>query len=314
VASRIPIDALLLLMALIWGSNYSIVKSAFAEVPPHAFNGARLVIASTIFLALIVLARLARRSSESDGGRSVFYTPAPITRADWLKLAGLGVVGHFVYQVFFIGGLARTSVANSSLLLAATPVAIAIVSAVLGRERIGRWHWIGGAISICGIYLVVGRGADVSSESLAGDLMVLGAVACWTVYTLGAGRLMERHSPLGVTGLSMAIGTLFYVPAVWSELARVNWNALSASAWVKIVYSSVFALCVAYMIWYTAVQRIGSARTSVYSNLIPIVALLVATVWLGEPISAVKLAGAALVLVGIALTRVGRFLVAAPRA
>jgi len=292
------IDAALLLMAFIWGSNYSIVKSAFAEVPEHPFNAARLGIASAIFLALIVVARRVRVPT-------VFYTPAPITRADWLQLARLGFVGHFLYQMLFIGGLARTSVANSSLLLATTPIVIAIVSAALGRERIGRWHWIGGAISLTGIYLVVGRGAGLSSETLTGDLMVTGGVACWTVYTLGAGRLMERHSPLGVTGLSMIIGTAIYLPVMTPQIAAVGWSALGAATWIKILYSAVFALVVAYMIWYAAVQRIGSARTSVYSNTIPIFALAVAAMWLGEPLGAGKLVGAALVLAGVALMRIG---------
>jgi drug/metabolite transporter (DMT)-like permease len=290
------IDGALLLMSFIWGSNYSIVKSAFEEVPAHPFNAARLGIASAIFLTLIVIARRVRVPS-------VLYTPAPITRADWLQIAGLGIVGHFLYQIFFIGGLARTSVANSSLLLAATPVAIAIANAALGRERIGRWHWIGGAVSIIGIYLVVGRGAGLSADTLTGDLMVAAAVVCWTVYTLGAGRLMERHSPLGVTGLSMAIGTGLYLPAMARQIAAVEWAALGAGTWLKIVYSAVFALFVSYMIWYAAVQRIGSARTSVYSNIVPIFALLVAVVWLGEPIGPVKLAGAVLVVAGVAVMR-----------
>jgi drug/metabolite transporter (DMT)-like permease len=291
----------LLLMSLIWGANYSIVKSAFDVIPAQPFNAVRLLIGSTIFLILIAMARVVRVPT-------VFYTPAPITRADWARLAGLGIVGHFIYQVCFIGGLARTSVANSSLLLGATPVAIALASALLGRERVGRWHWIGGAISAAGIYLIVGRGAALSSASIAGDLLVLGAVCCWTAYTLGAGRLMERHSPLGVTGLSMAIGTALYVPVMWPQIVRVPWAAVGAAVWIRLVYSSVFALCVAYMIWYTAVQRIGSARTSAYSNIIPLFAMLVAALWLGEPIGPLKIAGAALVLTGVALTRA-----AAPR-
>ena len=63
---------------------------------------------------------------------SILYTPIPFTQRDWLTLAWLGVIGHFLYQYLFIGGLARTSVANSSLLLAATPIVIALLSAVDG--------------------------------------------------------------------------------------------------------------------------------------------------------------------------------------
>jgi drug/metabolite transporter (DMT)-like permease len=300
------IDAALLLMAFIWGSNYSIVKSAFQELPAHPFNAARLAIASAIFLVLIVVARRVKVPT-------VFYTPAPITRADWIQLGWLGFVGHFLYQMLFIGGLARTSVANSSLLLATTPVVIAVVSAALGRERIGRWHWVGGAISLTGIYLVVGTGAGLSSQTLVGDLMVAGGVVCWTIYTLGAGRLMERHSPLGVTGLSMIIGTAIYLPVMAGQIAALEWVSLSDATWIKVIYSSVAALVVAYMIWYAAVQRIGSARTSVYSNTIPIFALAVAAIWLGEPLGLRKLIGAALVLAGVALMRIGpRLLVPRP--
>lgn len=298
-------DLLLLLMTLIWGSNYTIVKTAFEEMPAQPFNAVRMVIASTIFLAAIAIARRVKRPS-------VFYTPAPITRQDWIALAGLAVVGHCLYQLCFIGGLARTSVANSSLILAVTPVAIMLLNVIRGEERIGVWHWAGAALSIAGIYLVVGRGAAISSQSLTGDALMLGGVGCWAVYTVGAGRLMARHSPLGVTGLSMAMGTLLYVPIVWPQMRDVRWGAISAATWIALVYSAVFALCVAYMIWYTAVQKIGGTRTSLYSNLVPLVALAVAVIWLGEPLAVPKIMGAVLVLAGVAITRSAAKVKAAP--
>lgn len=142
--------------------------------------------------------------------------------------------------------------------------------------------------------------------------MMLIAVVCWAIYTLGARQLMMRHSPVGVTGLSMSIGTLLYVTALWPRMRDVNWNGLSTGTWGAIVYSALFALCVAYTIWYAAVQQIGSARTAVYSNLVPLVAMLTAVVFLGEPLTRSKVVGAAAVLVGVALTRVGRRRVAIP--
>ena len=69
---------------------------------------------------------------------SIFRTPTRLTARDALELVALGLVGHFLYQYFFIGGLALTTVANSSLMLASTPVVIALISAVFGQERIGR--------------------------------------------------------------------------------------------------------------------------------------------------------------------------------
>lgn len=297
-------------MTLIWGTNYAIVKSAFSDIDPQAFNALRLVLASTVMVATSRLAGRAHAQASASGAgiaevASIFHTPAPVTRRDWIRLAWLGLVGHCLYQFLFVGGLAKTSVANGALLVSATPVVITFLSTIGGRERIGRLHWAGTLLSLLGIYIVVGRGAHVSGASLKGDLMLMGAVVCWALYTIGARPLMARHSPVGVTALSMLIGTMIYVPLALPNLSRVPWGAVSPITWVKLVYSSLFAICVAYTIWYSAVREIGSARTSVYSNLLPIVAMITAAVWLHEPIGWAKILGAAAVLTGVALTRIG---------
>jgi drug/metabolite transporter (DMT)-like permease len=287
-------------MTLIWGTNYALVKSVFRELDPQAFNALRMVIASSVMAAT---SGIARRSTIHD----IFHTPAPLTRGDWMRLAWLGVVGHCAYQYLFVGGLARTSVANSALIVSSTPVVITLLSSLSEHERPGRLHWAGTLLSLSGIYVVVGRGAHVSGTSMRGDVMLMGAVLCWATYTMGSRPLMERHSPVGVTALSMLIGTIIYVPLSSASLARVTWTAVSAGAWLKLVYSAVFALCVSYTIWYAAVREIGSARTSVYSNLLPIVAMVTAFLWLHEPIGPTKLAGASAVLAGVAIARMGTF-------
>jgi drug/metabolite transporter (DMT)-like permease len=298
-------------MTLIWGTNYAIVKSAFRDIDPQAFNALRLVLASTVMVATSRLAgRWHAQAAASGAGvaevASIFHTPAPVTRGDWIRLAWLGLVGHCLYQFLFVGGLAKTSVANGALLVSATPIVITLLSTLSGKERIGALHWAGTLLSLLGIYIVVGRGAHVTGASLNGDLRLMAAVVCWALYTIGARPLMARHSPVGVTALSMLIGTIIYVPLAAPNMSRVPWGAISTITWVKLVYSSVFAICVAYTIWYAAVREIGSARTSVYSNLLPIVAMITASVWLHEPIGAAKILGAAAVLAGVALTRIGQ--------
>lgn len=297
------LDVLLLLMTIIWGTNYAIVKAAFSQMNPQAFNALRLLGGSAMMLAMMSAVRQTRFSDADGGIATVFRTPAAMTRRDWMGIVALGIVGHCVYQYLFIGGLARTSVANSSLLLAMTPVLIAVAGALSGRERIRAVHWAGTLLSLVGIYIIVGRGAHLGGVSFRGDLMMSGAVGCWAAYTIGARPLMKRHSPLAVTGLSMTVGTALYLPIAVPSLARVSWSAVGAHTWAALVYSAVFSLCVAYTIWYAAVREIGSARTSVYSNLVPIVAMLAAIVWLGEPLGASKIIGAAAVLLGVALTR-----------
>jgi drug/metabolite transporter (DMT)-like permease len=276
-------------MTILWGANYAIVKAAIREVPAHAFNALRLVIASALFIAAL----WSRGPSRVPGG-------------DWLRLAALGFVGHLVYQVCFMGGLARTSVANGSLIIGSTPIAVSLLTAAAGHERLGRAHWIGTLCSLGGIYLIVARGGATGGASLTGDLLFMAAVVCWTIYTVGSRPLLGRYSPLAVTGYTMAFGTLFYFPVALSDLRALDWASVSAGAWAAIVYSAVASLCVAYLIWYTAVQRIGNARTSIYSNMVPMAALIVAVIWLREPVAPMKLAGAAAILGGVLLTRLDR--------
>jgi drug/metabolite transporter (DMT)-like permease len=299
------IDALLVLMVLIWGANFSVIKRAFLEIPPQPFNALRLVIAALVFAGAIAWAK--RRARGAPGQlSSVVHTTHDVTRRDWLDLAVLGLIGHFLYQICFVGGVAITSVSNAALIIGATPVVVAIASALLGRERLGRLHWVGAALSVTGIYFVVGLGASFGGATLRGDLLVVGSIFCWAAYTLGAGRLMARHSPLYITGMTMVVGAIPYVAVALPQMLEVDWRQVSVAAWASLVFSALLALNVAYLIWYVAVRQLGPARTAIYSNVVPIVAIAVAAVWLKEPLTRSKLVGAAAVLTGVALTRLGR--------
>lgn len=306
-----PIDLLLVLMVLIWGTNYSVIKRAFDEVPPEPFNAVRLALASCVYLAAIALARRRARVGRAPAS-SVFYTPHELTRADRWSLLWLGLVGHLCYQSCFVAGVDGTSVSNAALIIGATPAVVAVASALLGRDRITPRHWVGAAISASGIYIVVGHGASLGGQTFRGDTLVMVSVCCWAAYTLGAAGLMRRHSPLYVTGMSMAIGGLPYAAILLPEVLRVEWLHLSAYTLIALPLSALLALCLSYLIWYTGVQRIGPARTSIYSNVVPIVGMLVARVWLGEPITPAKIIGAAAIVGGVVLTRLGRTTDAVP--
>lgn len=298
------IDALLVLMVVIWGVNYSVIKRCFDEIPPQPFNALRLVLAATTFFLAIRAARRGRASGEPLP--SVFFTTAPLTRRDRIDLLWLGLVGHLAYQTCFAGGVAATSVSNAALIIGSTPVAIATTSALIGHERIAPLHWIGIAVALLGIYFVVGRGASFGGAHWKGDVLVMVSVGCWVAYTLGATRLIARHSPLYVTGMTMIIGAIPYALITLPQIVNIHWAAVSPWTWVALVLSAWLALCLSYLIWYTGVQRLGPARTSIYSNAIPIVALVTAAVWLREPITTTKAIGAAAVLTGLFLTRLAR--------
>ncbi len=282
-----PIDGLLLLMVIIWGANFTVLKAALTEFPPLAFNAIRLVLSSAVFMVAIAVSGFPRFS-----------------KRDWLALLGLAFIGHFIYQICFLVGLANTTASNSSLILGCSPVAVTLATAMTGHERVPRSQWAGVVLSVIGIYLVVGTEVHFGGGSLVGDALSLGALACWTVYTVGARPLLTRHSPLVVTGVTMTAGTMLVAPLGIPEIAALDWSRIDWWAWLALGFASIFALNIAYLIWYTAVQRIGNLRTSVYSNVTPVIAMAFAAVFLGEHVGVLKVVGAAAILCGVAVTRI----------
>ncbi|MEZ5317979.1 MAG: DMT family transporter [Vicinamibacterales bacterium] len=298
------VDLLLALMVLIWGVNFSVLKVAFREIPAAPFNAVRLALAVAVFLGAIAAARRGpRHPGDARTVRSVFVTDTPVTARDVRDLVLLGLVGHFLYQIGFVGGVAATSVSNAALIIGTTPVVVTCLAAAIGRERLSPLHWAGVVLSLVGIYFVVGVRSSFGGASVHGDLLMAGSVLCWSAYTVGAGRLMARHSPLFVTGVTMAIGMVPYVIWAGPAMRQVDWTGVSAWTWGALVFSALFALNVCYLIWYIAVRQIGPSRTAIVSNLVPIAAMIVAAVWLREPVTRTKVAGAVLVLAGVALTR-----------
>ena len=281
------LDLLLVLMVVIWGSNFTVVKIALRDFPELAFNAMRMVVGSMIFLGAMHLSR----------------TRVALSRADWRRLVLLGIVGHFLYQFCFVGGLKRTSVGNSSLIVGASPVLIAVLSSLAGHERVPPLRWIGVFLALIGLYFVVGHRADWSASLWLGDTLMIVSMLCWATYSVAAQPLLKRHSPLFVTGISFVIGTTFYVLTTAPVLITVSWSSISRTGWILMVLSAALALNLAYLIWYTGVQKLGGTRTAVYSYLTPIVAMLVASFWLGEPISGNQMVGAGAILTGLAVTR-----------
>ena len=278
-------------MILIWGSNFSIVKVALRDFPEIPFNAMRMVVATIVFLAVLRLTR------DEEEPRAV------ITRRDWVQLALLGAVGTFLYQFCFVGSVRRTSVANGSLIIGTSPIVISLMSAAAGHERIRPLRWLGVLMSMFGLYLVVGRGVDFSAQTFRGDLLMMAGVLCWATYSVASQPILKRHSPLVVIGLTFSIGGAMYALVMTPILWAFDWSTVSAFSWFLMVSSAVLALNLSYWIWYSGLKKLGGSRTSMYSYLTPIVAMIVAAIWLGEPITGNQIAGASAIFGGLLVTR-----------
>jgi len=194
----IMVDLALLGMAFIWGLNFTVVKTALAELSPPAFNALRFSLASLLIMVALWLIERDVRPAPEDGWRFLV----------------LGLVGNTGYQFFFINGLHRTTSGNGSLILATIPIFVPLVGILLRIERVGARAWAGIALSFAGIVLIVlssGEKVGLASETMVGNLMILGAAVLWASYTILSRPLLARYSPLKVTALAMLTGTPFIV-------------------------------------------------------------------------------------------------------
>lgn len=285
--------AALLALAAIWGINFPILKAVLEHIEPLALNALRFPVAAG------VLALLLPRRSEA----------LRLRREDVPRIVWLAVLGHGLYQLAFIKGIDATLAGNASLLLATTPVWALILSVTRGHERTDRLVWAGVGVTVAGMGLVVLGGSGpvtVGGSTLRGDLLMVGASVLWALYTVGGRRPVERYGSLRLTAWTLWAGTPLVVAAGVPQLRTTDWSAIGPWVWVGMAYSAVFAVAVAYLIWYRGVRRLGTARTAAYSNLVPVAALLTAWLWLGEVPAPLQLVGAGVVLAGLTATRKGR--------
>jgi len=280
-------DLGMLLVALIWGINFSVTKGVFPRFPPLAFTAVRFTIAS---LVLWPLARYVEGN-------------ASLPRGTLTRLIVLGIVGNTCYQLFFILGLERTTASNSALILASMPSVVALLSVALGFEPV-RPRVLGGVlVATLGVVLVVAaRGEGFGQGSLTGDLLSLCAVACWASYTLGL-RTVSGVPPLWVTAVTTIAGAPGLVLAGIPQLRVMDWGAVGIEGWAAFAYATIFSLLVAYVIWNRSVQVVGPSRTVVYMCLTPLFAVLAAAVLLGERPRPLQAVGAVMILAGVVLTR-----------
>jgi drug/metabolite transporter (DMT)-like permease len=281
-------DLLLLLMATIWGVNFSVVKFGMRYLEPLAFNGVRVAIAGC---ALLLVTRIQGLTM-------------PSRRQLWTLLA-LGVLGNGVYQWLFVEGISRTRAGNASLLMAATPMLIAFFGRLRGIEKVHARGYLGIALSVCGIGFVMSgtAAAKAGDASLTGDLFILLASAVWATYTVLLKPYTHQVDGVQVSALTMIGGAVPLCLVAAPNIGRTDWTSLPAAAWMAIGYSALFALVIAYLIWYRGIKLIGPTRTAMYSNLQPVIAVLVAWAALGEVPTLAQGIGAAGVMAGLLLTR-----------
>ncbi len=209
-------EALLVLMSLIWGMNFVVMKYGTDVLEPFAYNGVRITIGAIVMLAILWFRRLPL-----------------LPRRDIRALMLLGLLGTGLYQVFFITGLAMTRAGTASLVIASSPAMIAIVGRVMGFEKVSKRAALGIVTSLAGIAFVILSSADSreGQPSVVGDLLVLGSVVCWSFYAHLVRPYAQRIDGLQVATWVVVGWTVPVVITAIPAIMRANWHAVAPLTW-----------------------------------------------------------------------------------
>ncbi|WP_277761987.1 DMT family transporter [Pseudomonas sp. A34-9] len=291
-SSDIPVYLTLAAVTMVWGGTFVAGRFLAGGLSPIVAASLRFLLASAALQGFLWLARIP------------LARPTP---RQWLQLALLGFFGIFFYNLCFFYGLQYINASRASLIVALNPAVIGLASWWLFKERLGRVKVAGIATCIVGAGLViVSRNPQLlaaTPDAWIGDLLILGCVLGWGVYSLFSRELNQTLGPLQTVTYSILIGTLmlWVLAAVRGELSWAALNDLGLPQWLSLLYLGILGSALAYIGYYDGLRKIGATRSGVFIALNPLTAVLFGAVLLGEQLTLAMCGGGALILTGIYL-------------
>ena len=286
VSVMLPPRLAALIAVVFWGISFVATKAVLREIAPVTLIFTRFAIGAAVLLLIV--------------------RELPPRKA-WPSLALMGFIGVFVHQMLQAFALTMTTAMSTGWLIGVTPIWSAVLAAIVLRERFGFWKVIGLLGGFAGALLVVTRG-DFSPRvfgrpSTLGDLLILISTVNWAIYTVIGHRTIRQLGPRRATSGAMLFGAAMLAPFF---IAQRGWRQipnLSTTGWGALLFLAIGCSALGYLFWYGALERIEASRVASLLYAEPLVTFAAAVLLLGERISAVTVAGGALVLASVVLTQ-----------
>nr|AUN37340.1 drug/metabolite transporter (DMT) superfamily permease [uncultured bacterium] len=293
-------------LALVGAFGFS-GKSIFAKLAYAASTSIDAVTVLTFrmlfslpFLGLMLW--MARRSDETQQTRIV------MSRRDWALMTGLGFIGYFLSSFLDFWGLEYISASLERLILFLNPTIVVILSAIIFRKPVTRWTAAALVLSYSGILLVFAHDFHVMPETralLIGGGLVFASAVSYAIYLVGNGGLIARLGAPRFTAYGMGVSSIFVISqfllirplSSLQQPAAVYWHMAGIA-----VFSTVLP------IWITneAIRMIGSSRVALIGTIGPILTIGLGSMFLGESVTLVQIAGAVLVIAGVGVVTLKR--------
>lgn len=267
---------------MLFSINYIISKVAMATFSPLAFAWLRVAGSAILMNAVIGRVRI-----ERDDRRSI---------------AGFAILGVVINQTLFLGGLALTSAHVAAILITTIPV-FALGVAIVHRVERATLNKVGGiALSCAGALLVIGgEQFEGTARSVVGTVMIVANCLSYAAYLVVAKPILGRIAPTVVIARMFAVGAILMLPiSAWS-LAHQDWHSIPFTAWVSLLLVILGPTVGAYILNAWALRHAESSLVAAYTYLQPVMATILAAIYLGEQLNWMIAIAAAMIFAGVAI-------------
>jgi drug/metabolite transporter (DMT)-like permease len=282
-----PAEVGLVVTVVIWSFNFTLTRYVLEHgMQPLAWSALRFTTAALLFSGITLALERSLR----------------MTRRDVVFLFGAVVVGIWLNQIAFVYSLKFTTASTAALVFGTLPIFTMIIASASGVESLSK-RFVGAAlVSFVGVVLVaLGARGDVAGSPAGIALALLGA-ATWAVYSVAIAPLMRSYSPFRISAVGLLMGAALILPTAAPQLASQNWD-LDPTIWVIFGIAVVGPLVITNILWFTAIDRVGPSRASLYANLQPFLGAIFALLLLSEQMTLLQAAGGLAIAVGIVLAR-----------
>jgi drug/metabolite transporter (DMT)-like permease len=277
-------DLMLLGTVTLWAFNFTVSKYILDQgFRPLAYASVRYACAAAIFVAITLVWERSLRIGRGQ-----------------LPLIVLCTVLLFANQLSFVYALKFTTATTVALLFGTLPIFTALLARGSGVERHGTRFWMAPLLSFGGVALVAFGSGGSFSANLKGDALAVGGAITWAGYSVAIAPLMRTYSPFRLSAVFLAAVTVPLVLAGSRQLADQSFD-FGALVWIGFAFAVVGPLVTTNFLWFTAIDRVGPSRASLFANLQPFLAAIIALVLLSEKITTLEVVGGLAIGAGIVL-------------
>ena len=285
---KLQVYAALAASMAVWGLSFLVTKQVVDVLPVSTLLAMRFLLA-VVFLGVWTVARGELR----------------LPKRDLLMLAALAVlspVGYFLFETY---GVARTQASHASVIVAVIPAVVFILAMIFRQEKFAwRKAW-GILLAYAGVILVIGLGSTEAGASVLGDVLVLGAVACASVRTLLAKRILQKVTPLQLTFYQFLFSLIVFLPLAAAD--GFSWaEQITGPILFGVLFLGLFCSALAFLGMHYALVHLPASGVSVAANFVPVVTLAAEIAVYGAVPSAAKLVGMVMVIGGMVLAQAAK--------